>query len=102
CRSISGVSIVDALTACAPLLERYGGHEMAAGLSIKTEKIPELRRALNEYAAKMMKEEDLQPRIRIDAVIRLDELDAAFFDQLQRLEPCGIDNPSPVFTAHQV
>ncbi len=102
CRSISGVSIVDALTACAPLLERFGGHEMAAGLSIKTENVLELRRALNEYAAKMMKEEDLQPRVRIDAVIRLDELDAAFFDQLQRLEPCGIDNPSPIFAANNV
>jgi len=102
CRSISGFSIVDALAACAPLMERFGGHEMAAGLSVKAGKIPELRKALNEYAATVMKEEDLQPRLRIDAVVRLNDLDTAFFSQLQRLEPCGIDNPAPIFAASGV
>lgn len=102
CRSISGFSIVTALASCAPLLERFGGHEMAAGLSIKADRIPELRRALNEYAAGVMKEEDLQPRLRIDALVGLDELTTEFLDQLKYLEPCGQDNPSPVFAASNV
>ena len=97
CRSVSGFSIVEALAKCASVLERFGGHEMAAGLSIESVKIDELRRLLNEHAATMLKEEDLQPRVRIDAVVRLDELDAEFFEQLERFEPCGQDNPEPTF-----
>src|SRR5439155_13908224 len=89
CRSIAGFSIVDALTKCASVLERFGGHEMAAGLSIEAKKIGELRRLLNEHAARVLTDEDLRPRLRIDAVVRLDELDAEFFRQLESLEPCG-------------
>jgi single-stranded-DNA-specific exonuclease len=99
CRSISGFSIVEALAKCAPVLEKFGGHEMAAGLSIEPNKIDELRRLLNEHAATVLKQEDLQPRLRIDAVVRLDELDANFFEQLERFEPCGQNNPEPAFAA---
>jgi single-stranded-DNA-specific exonuclease len=97
CRSVTGFSIVEALTKCSSVLERFGGHEMAAGLSIAAKKIGELRRLLNEHAAHVMKDEDLRPRVRIDAVVRLDELDAEFFEQLERLEPCGQNNPEPTF-----
>jgi single-stranded-DNA-specific exonuclease len=97
CRSISGFSIVEALSKCAPLLERYGGHEMAAGLSIKASKIPELRRRLNEIAGESLKTGDLSPRVFVDAVVRLVELDDDFFKQLERFEPCGTENPSPIF-----
>jgi single-stranded-DNA-specific exonuclease len=102
CRSIAGFSIVAALAHCAPLLERFGGHEMAAGLSVKAEKIPELRRALNDCAAGVLKDEDWLPQVRVDAVIRLDELDEDFFAQLERFEPCGPGNPSPVFAVRGV
>jgi len=97
CRSVTGFSIVGALQHCAPLLERFGGHEMAAGFSVKASKIDELRRELNAFAAKELKDEDLSRRERIDAVVTLDDLDADFFEQLERLEPCGPDNPTPVF-----
>lgn len=99
CRSVSGFSIVDALSKCASVLEKFGGHEMAAGLSIEAQKIGALRRLLNEHAARVLKDEDLQPRIHIDAVVGLDELDEEFFAQLERLEPCGQDNPEPTFAA---
>ena len=97
CRSVSGFSIVGALQHCAPLLEKFGGHEMAAGLSVKAGNVDELRETLNEFAARTLKDEDLQPQVRIDAVLKLDDLDADFFEQLERLEPCGMDNPTPVF-----
>jgi single-stranded-DNA-specific exonuclease len=97
CRSITGFSIVDALRHCAPLLERFGGHEMAAGLSVKDGNIDPLRQKLNEFAAKMLKDDDLHQRLKIDAVVALDDLDADFFEQLARLEPCGPENPTPVF-----
>jgi len=102
CRSIGGFSMVDALSHCASVLERFGGHEMAAGLSVQTGKIAALRRLLNEHAARVLSDEDLQPRLRVDAVVRLDELDAEFFQHLDRLEPCGQGNPEPTFAAQGV
>ncbi len=102
CRSVSGFSIVGALQHCAPLLEKFGGHEMAAGLSVKAAKIDELRETLNEFAATMLKDEDLVPQVRIDALLRLDDLDADFFEQLERLEPCGTENPTPLFAAEGI
>jgi single-stranded-DNA-specific exonuclease len=95
CRSISGFSIVGALAKCADLLARYGGHEMAAGLSIEAGKVGALRHRLNEQA----KDLELQRVLRVDAVVRLDELDARLFGALEKLEPCGPDNPAPVFAA---
>ena len=102
CRSVGGFSIVGALQHCAALLERFGGHEMAAGLSVNAGKIDELRRALNEFAANTLKDDDLHEHVRIDAVVKLGDLDAEFFEQLERLEPCGPDNPTPVFAVEGV
>jgi single-stranded-DNA-specific exonuclease len=102
CRSVTGFSIVDALRHCAPLLERFGGHEMAAGLSVKAANIDPLRNKLNEFAAKALKDDDLYRLVKIDAVVALDDLDADFFEQLARLEPCGPDNPTPVFAVEGV
>jgi len=102
CRSMGGFSIVGALQHCAALLERFGGHEMAAGLSVNAGKIDELRRALNEFAANTLKDDDLHEHVRIDAVVKLGDLDAEFFEQLERLEPCGPDNPTPVFAVEGV
>jgi len=102
CRSVTGFSIVGALQHCAPLLERFGGHEMAAGLSVKAGNIDELRRKLNAVAASELKDEDLSQPVRIDAIARLDDFDADFFEQLARFEPCGPDNPTPVFVVEGV
>ncbi len=95
CRSLAGFSIVAALAGCADLLERYGGHEMAAGLSIEAGNVDGLRRRLNELAGEL----DLQRTLRVDAVVRLEELDDEFFRALDQLEPCGPGNPAPVFAA---
>ncbi len=97
CRSINGFSIVAALTECAALLERFGGHEMAAGLTVKSDRIGKLRESLNEHAARVLQAEDLVPSVKVDAVVRLEDMDAEFFEQLRQFEPCGIGNPSPVF-----
>lgn len=102
CRSVPGFSMVEALRRCASLLERFGGHEMAAGLSVNAGRIDALRRALNEHAARVMREEDLSPRLLIDAEVALDELDDEFFRALDRLEPCGQENPTPVFAVRGV
>jgi len=92
CRSIAGFSMIGALTAGAELLVRYGGHEMAAGLSVVPANIPALRQRLNAGAGVMP-----GPVVRVDAVVQLGELDDTFFAGLEHFEPCGSDNPRPVF-----
>ena len=91
CRSVTGFSMVGALARAAEVLVRYGGHEMAAGLSILSENIPVLRERLNAGAGVVP-----DPVIRIDAVVQLAELDAEFFANLEQFEPGGMDNPRPV------
>lgn len=102
CRSIVGFSMVGALTECAPLLVRFGGHEMAAGLTVTPENVPVLFRQLNEIAARMLAEELLTPPVGIDAVVRLSELDAELFEALEKFEPCGQGNPPAVFAVRDV
>ncbi len=102
CRSIAGFSMVAALTECAPLLARFGGHAMAAGLTVTPENVPVLFRHLNEIAARTLSEEMLTPPVAIDAVVRLSELDAEFFEALEQFQPCGPENPTPVFAARKV
>ena len=92
CRSVNGFSMVAALATGADLLVRYGGHEMAAGLSVLPENITALRQRLNEQAGPLP-----EPLLRVDAVVGLAELDAIFFANLELFEPCGADNPRPVF-----
>jgi len=92
CRSVAGFSIVGALAAAAELLVRYGGHEMAAGLSVLPANIPALRQRLNEGASVMP-----GPVVRVDATVQLAELTPAFFTSLEQFEPGGPDNPRPAF-----
>ena len=94
CRSVAGFSMVAALAAGADLLLRYGGHEMAAGLSVVPANIPALRQRLNAGVGVVP-----GPVVRVDAVVPLAELDAEFLAGLEQFEPCGSDNPRPVFAA---
>lgn len=96
-RSIAHFHLVDALTECADLLERYGGHAMAAGLTIKAEWIPEFTRRFEEVASARLAPDDLVPMLPIDADIALSAVTLPVAEQLQRLAPFGAGNPEPVF-----
>jgi single-stranded-DNA-specific exonuclease len=96
-RSIPGFDLHSALAACAPHLERYGGHRMAAGLTVSRGRIDAFREAFHRVARDRLAPDDLVPRRRIDAVVRLDELDLDLERLLRHLEPCGAGNPTPVF-----
>ncbi|HEY0408204.1 MAG TPA: single-stranded-DNA-specific exonuclease RecJ [Pyrinomonadaceae bacterium] len=96
-RSIEAYHLLNGLTACADLFEKFGGHSHAAGLSIKRERIDELRRRLNEHAAALLREEDLQPAIIIEAELPADVLSLALAEELRALEPYGAGNPRPLF-----
>lgn len=96
-RSLEGFDIARALGACSDSLLRYGGHALAAGLALRSEHLDSLRSRLNEVAAGALPETDLGPRVRADAELLLDEIDAELLSDLQRLEPCGQANPAPRF-----
>lgn len=101
-RSIPGFDLHGALVQCAEYLERFGGHTMAAGLSIRREALPGFREAFNRIARRSLAPEDLVPSQRIDLVVALEELDLRLEQLLRRLEPCGLGNPAPVFAASGV
>jgi single-stranded-DNA-specific exonuclease len=96
-RSIAAYHLFDGITSCRDLLEKFGGHSHAAGLSIKRDQIEEFRRRLNEHAASCLTEDDLIPAIEIDAEIGAKELGFGLSQDLRALEPFGAGNPRPVF-----
>ena len=96
-RSIKGFNINEAITSCRSLLLKCGGHELAAGLSLEQEKIDEFRKAVNDYAADKITEEMRLPELLIDLELSETELDTRHAEMLEKLEPFGNENPSPVF-----
>jgi single-stranded-DNA-specific exonuclease len=101
-RSIAGFDLAAALRECGDLLVRHGGHAMAAGLSIQPDKIDALRQRLNELARRTLKPEDLQPSLRLDAEVGLDEMNFKTLDELARLKPVGQGNPGVQFCARNL
>ena len=101
-RSITGFDLAAALRECDDLLLRHGGHAMAAGLSIQPDKIDLLRQRLNGLARRVLKPEDLQPRLRLDAEVGLDEITLESLGQLAQLKPTGQGNPPVQFCARNL
>jgi len=96
-RSISGFDLHSAILACAPHLLRFGGHPMAAGVTVARESLDAFRQAFNAVARERLSPDDLVPRRRIDAVVGLGDLNLDLERLLRHLEPCGAGNPTPVF-----
>ncbi len=94
-RSIEAYSMFEALTECRELMIQFGGHPMAAGLSIEEENVPRLRKKLNELCT--LTEEDLRPKITIDVAMPFSYIRKEFVEQLELLEPFGKGNTKPVF-----
>jgi single-stranded-DNA-specific exonuclease len=101
-RSIKAFHLLRALDQVSDLFTRYGGHSHAVGFLLPVEKIPELRRRLNAYAATVLTPEDLAPQLDVDAEVRLSDMDEEFYDELGALEPHGEGNPTPTFAAHHL
>jgi single-stranded-DNA-specific exonuclease len=92
-RSIEGCDIRAAISAHAEMLERFGGHPMAAGLSIDPERIPEFRRALSRTVREMLKETETKATLQIDGYLSLADLSLDLVEQIERLAPFGPGNP---------
>lgn len=101
CRSVEGFSIYDALSACREHLERFGGHPMAAGLSLPSDKIEAFRKAINEYAKENFA---LMPvkELALDCRVSPAYLTLELLDVLELLEPFGAENDQPLFGLFQI
>jgi single-stranded-DNA-specific exonuclease len=101
-RSVPRCDMHAALARCAGLLERWGGHKMAAGVTVRRERLEEFRAAFNAACAEQVRPEDLVPTQRVDAVLRLADLNGEFERLVRALEPTGMGNPGPVFGLEHV
>lgn len=95
-RSIVGFSLVDAIFACSEYLDKFGGHPMAAGISLQRERIEDFRQAINRYADQM--ETMPLPVLKIDSKLNPNRIVVDMVRQQQHFEPFGYGNPKPVFS----
>jgi single-stranded-DNA-specific exonuclease len=102
CRSISRFDMLAALERCAHLLTRFGGHRHAAGLTLETARIKELRAAVNDVADETLGPDDLVPRLRIDGGLTFRSITGDVAAGVAALAPFGAGNPRPVFAARRV
>ena len=96
-RSIPAFNIYEGLKSCEGLLQKYGGHKMAAGISINKNNILKFRKEINKIADKVLSKEDLIKEIDIDCAISSQDIELETIEEIKKLEPFGIDNPTPQF-----
>lgn len=101
-RGVTGLDLTAAIAAHADLLEGYGGHEMAAGISIQPENIDAFRRAISKTVASTRQEIDLTPILNIDANVPLSALSLDFVDEINHLAPFGPGNPPLTLAAYRL
>lgn len=101
-RSIKGFNIYDAIKECEDLLEQFGGHEFAAGLTIRPENLEEFRARIDRIASRKLSDEDFQPDLSIDTDLDLSTIDMRFWKLLSQFEPFGPGNLRPVFASRGV
>lgn len=96
-RSIKGMNLVDALDYCRDLLVRFGGHELAAGLTVMRCNIDEFRKRINDYAREHLTDDLSCIRYVADCELGSEEIDISLANEISALEPFGVANPTPVF-----
>ncbi len=101
-RSIEGLNLVEALKRCANRLQKFGGHEMAAGLTIREEDVDLFTKEFCAAAREMLTDELLQQRLRLDHELALAEIDVDLLRWHEMLQPFGNGNPQPLFFARAV
>ncbi len=101
-RSVQGFDIYKAVDSCRDLLENFGGHAYAVGLSLKEENIPEFTRRFEEYVTANIQPGQLRPQLDIDAYITFSEITPAFISTLRKFNPFGPGNSKPVFCTRNV
>jgi len=101
-RSIKGFNIYDAIKQCEDLLEQFGGHEFAAGMTLKPENLTQFRKRIDEIAANTLTEKDFEPALSVDCELDLSAVDMRFWKLLSQFEPFGPGNKRPTFVSKDV
>lgn len=101
-RSVPGFDIYKAIDHCRDLLENFGGHTYAAGLSMLEERVPEFQRRFEEYVANNILPEQMIPTIDVDAEISFQDITPKFVRELKKFNPFGPENSKPVFVTRNV
>lgn len=101
CRAIDNCNIYEALQSAEDLLIQFGGHQAAAGFSIKEDKIPALRERLAQYCKEHLAETDYLPIVDIDSQVAIDDIDVPLIEEIETLEPYGMANPTPVLALEE-
>jgi single-stranded-DNA-specific exonuclease len=101
-RSIEAYHLLNGLTACADLFEKFGGHSHAAGIAMRPERIAEFRQRLNEHAASCLTADDLEPHVHIDLELPAETVTFDLARELDALEPFGAGNPRPIFVTRNL
>ena len=102
CRSIPSFNMLAALESCADAMVKFGGHTQAAGLTLETGRIRELRARVNEFADRCLGPDDLRPRLWIDGALGFRSITEQVASEMTRLAPFGAGNPCPVFRTSRV
>jgi single-stranded-DNA-specific exonuclease len=101
-RSVKDFDVYEAISACSNLLEQFGGHKYAAGLTLKPENVKEFQDKFEEVVSSTITEEMLIPEIEIDAEINLNDITPAFYNILKQFGPFGPGNMNPIFLTKNV
>ena len=101
-RSVSGFDVYKAIEHCRDLLENFGGHTYAAGLSMKVENVDAFTKRFEDYVSRHILPEQTSAVIEIDAEIDFRDISSKFFNDLKKFNPFGPDNTKPIFCTHHV
>ena len=101
-RSVAGFDIYKAIESCEDLLENFGGHTYASGLTLKAVNVPEFKRRFEEYVDEHILPEQTQPQLDVDAMLDFKDINRRLFNELRRFEPFGPNNAKPVFCTRRV
>lgn len=101
-RSVDGFDLYNAISACSDLLENFGGHKYAAGLTMKIENVSAFQQRFEEYVCENITDDMLVPQIKVDASIKLSDITPKFYRILKQFEPFGPKNMTPVFISENV
>jgi single-stranded-DNA-specific exonuclease len=101
-RSVAGFDVHEALEACSSLLDQFGGHRAAAGLTLKVENVPAFQRRFEEVVADTLTTEHLVRPVEVSALLPLSRITEEFFAELRRMEPFGPGNPNPIFASQRL
>ncbi len=101
-RSVNGFNLFGALESSSDLLEKFGGHELAAGLTIKAKNIEEFRKKINDCSKDQFSETMRTPTILLDAAIKVPYITLETVNDINRLQPFGVDNPTPLFAVRNI